>query len=42
MHDSQQIMSSSTLTLLLDFVCLATRAAGLPQNAKNCILCTTW
>jgi len=41
-HDDAQIMSSSTLSLLPDFVFIATRAACLPQNAfSNCILFTT-
>jgi len=42
-HDNAQVKSSSTLSLLLDFVFMETRATCLTQNAfGNCILCTTW
>jgi len=38
-HDNAQIKSSSTLSLLLGFVFMATQAARLPRNAfGNCIL----
>jgi len=36
-----QIKSSSTLSLLLDFIFVATKVAGIFQSAfSNCILCT--
>jgi len=42
-HGDAQIMSYFTLSLLLDFVCMATWAACLSQNVfSNCTLRTTW
>jgi len=39
-HDNAQIKTFSTLSLLLDFAFMATRAACLPKNAfSNCNVC---
>jgi len=43
MHDNVQMKSSSTLTLLLHFVFMATRTPCLSQKAFiNCTLCSKW
>jgi len=38
-RDNAPIESSPTLNLFIDFVCVATGAACLPQNALSCVQC---